>query len=158
MAATFKLKRGNAALWASTNPILAEGEPGWAFDTGELRIGDGVTNWNDLVRFVNVSGMVTVAHAGGVLTLDCSTGSVFLVTLTGNATGINFTNPAGGQQMEVHFIQGGSGGFTTTFANSVKLSGNSFVPAAAVGGRDILVVRSVGAGNHEISRSMAVSA
>lgn len=56
MAATFKLKRGNAALWASTNPILAEGEPGWAFDTGELRIGDGVTNWNDLVRFVNVSG------------------------------------------------------------------------------------------------------
>ena len=45
---TFKLRRGLAALWAEKNPILAEGEPGWAMDTEVLKIGDGIRTWNDL--------------------------------------------------------------------------------------------------------------
>lgn len=45
---TFKLKRGTAARWAEVNPILAQGEPGFVYDVNRLKIGDGVTAWNDL--------------------------------------------------------------------------------------------------------------
>lgn len=45
---TFKFKRGTAARWKELNLILEQGEPGWAIDTYVLKIGDGVTPWNDL--------------------------------------------------------------------------------------------------------------
>lgn len=45
---TFKLKRGTAARWAEVNPILELGEPGFVYDSNRLKIGDGVTAWNDL--------------------------------------------------------------------------------------------------------------
>ena len=45
---TFKLKRGTAARWAEVNPILENGEPGFVYDSNLLKIGDGVTPWNDL--------------------------------------------------------------------------------------------------------------
>ena len=45
---TFKLKRGTAARWAEVNPILQQGEPGFVYDSNRLKIGDGITPWNDL--------------------------------------------------------------------------------------------------------------
>ena len=45
---TFKLKRGTATRWAELNPILEQGEPGFVYDNNLLKIGDGVTPWNDL--------------------------------------------------------------------------------------------------------------
>ena len=45
---TFKLKRGIASRWMELNPILMEGEPGFEMDRNRLKIGDGVTAWNDL--------------------------------------------------------------------------------------------------------------
>ena len=45
---TFKFKRGTAARWAEVNPILEAGEPGFVYDSNRLKIGDGVTHWNDL--------------------------------------------------------------------------------------------------------------
>lgn len=45
---TFKVKRGTAARWAEVNPILEQGEPGFVYDQNRLKIGDGVTPWNDL--------------------------------------------------------------------------------------------------------------
>lgn len=46
--ATFKLKRGTAARWIEVNPILEQGEPGFVYDSNRLKIGDGITPWNDL--------------------------------------------------------------------------------------------------------------
>ena len=43
-----KLKRGVKSVLESNNLIYAEGEPVYATDTKELKIGDGVTNYNDL--------------------------------------------------------------------------------------------------------------
>lgn len=48
VSSTFKFKRGTAARWAELNPILAQGEPGFVYDSNLLKIGDGVTCWNDL--------------------------------------------------------------------------------------------------------------
>lgn len=45
---TFKLKRGTAARWVEVNPILAQGEPGFVYDENRLKVGDGITPWNDL--------------------------------------------------------------------------------------------------------------
>jgi hypothetical protein len=45
---TFRFKRGTAARWAEVNPILDAGEPGFVYDENRLKIGDGVTRWNNL--------------------------------------------------------------------------------------------------------------
>lgn len=44
----FQYRRGSAAEWASVNPILREGEPGWDTTNKKQKVGDGVTPWNDL--------------------------------------------------------------------------------------------------------------
>lgn len=46
--AVILFRRGTAAEWNAKNPILRSGEPGIALDTGEFKIGDGVTSWNQL--------------------------------------------------------------------------------------------------------------
>jgi hypothetical protein len=43
-----KLRRGTSELWASRNPILADGEPGYEIDTRKWKVGNGLTPWNDL--------------------------------------------------------------------------------------------------------------
>jgi hypothetical protein len=30
------------------NPVLESGEPGFVYDENRLKIGDGITHWNDL--------------------------------------------------------------------------------------------------------------
>jgi len=48
MAVTIKIRRDTAAKWASTNPILSAGEPGFETDTLKVKYGDGVKTWNNL--------------------------------------------------------------------------------------------------------------
>ena len=45
---TFQFKRGLSDAWERANPVLAPGEPGWTLDTHILKIGNGVTAWNNL--------------------------------------------------------------------------------------------------------------
>lgn len=45
---TFKLKRGTSTQWIKQNPVLQLGEPGFVTDLNLLKIGDGVTAWNNL--------------------------------------------------------------------------------------------------------------
>lgn len=46
-----KTREGTAALFASTNPILAKGEFAIETDTGVLKRGDGLTQYNSLRRY-----------------------------------------------------------------------------------------------------------
>lgn len=48
VVSTFKFKRGTEARWAELNPILEQGEPGYVYNTHKLKIGDGITPWNEL--------------------------------------------------------------------------------------------------------------
>ena len=57
MATKIQLRRDLAANWASTNPVLAQGEPGLELDTHKIKVGDGTTSWNDLAYTVNQSGL-----------------------------------------------------------------------------------------------------
>ena len=44
----FKLRRGTEAEWEEKNPVLALGEPGFAYDIYGLKIGDGEHHWTEL--------------------------------------------------------------------------------------------------------------
>lgn len=44
----FLLRRATATEWATSNPTLRAGEPGFESDTNQLKIGDGVRSWNAL--------------------------------------------------------------------------------------------------------------
>ena len=48
MANRIQLRRDGAQQWANVNPTLAQGELGIEIDTGRIKIGDGVTTWNQL--------------------------------------------------------------------------------------------------------------
>lgn len=50
------MRKGTAAQWALINPLLRDGEPGYAVDTRELAIGDGVTLWQGLQKFLPSGG------------------------------------------------------------------------------------------------------
>lgn len=56
-----KFKRGLATSWASSNPILAEGEAGFETDTGQMKLGDGVRAWNDLA-YTGAGAMALDGH------------------------------------------------------------------------------------------------
>lgn len=48
MKSKFYFKRGKATSWTAQNIILGPGEPGFELDTGKLKVGNGVTPWNEL--------------------------------------------------------------------------------------------------------------
>ena len=59
---TLLLRNDIAANWASLNPILKKGEMGYDFDNHIIKIGDGVTHWNDLGSISNsVTAKTTAA-------------------------------------------------------------------------------------------------
>lgn len=67
MATRIQLRRGTAAQWTATNPVLADGEEGWEKDTGKFKVGDGVTAWNSLAYFSGSGGGAPTGPAGGDL-------------------------------------------------------------------------------------------
>jgi hypothetical protein len=51
MAYRILLRRDSSENWNTGNPVLLSGEPGYSTDTGELKIGDGVTAWVSLPTY-----------------------------------------------------------------------------------------------------------
>ena len=51
MADRIQVRRDTEADWESENPTLADGEPGYVTDTGELVFGDGSSAFTSLGRF-----------------------------------------------------------------------------------------------------------
>jgi len=90
-----QLRRGTAAEWAASNPILAAGEIGFERDvpltvgpdndtysysdpatgTGAIKIGDGVTRWNDL-PYLLTALRFTLSSSNDVQMSDVKTGDV----------------------------------------------------------------------------------
>jgi hypothetical protein len=48
MSDRLQVRRDNASVWASINPVLSDGEFGFERDTNLLKIGNGSTPWNNL--------------------------------------------------------------------------------------------------------------
>jgi hypothetical protein len=82
MATRMQQRRGTAAQWTAANPILSAGEIGFETDTGQFKIGDGTTAWDDISYFKNLEDLggslddyillTEKGAANGVATLDGS--------------------------------------------------------------------------------------
>ena len=59
-----QLKRGKQETWEKQNPTLAYGEPGYEKETGKLKIGNGITAWNELPYLTNGGGSADVSYFG----------------------------------------------------------------------------------------------
>lgn len=86
MATRMQQRRGTAAEWASTNPVLALGEIGFDTTNLNIRIGDGVNTWEDLDT---VSGPEGPVGPGG------PTGPTGPQGVTGPTGAIGLTGPTG---------------------------------------------------------------
>ena len=76
MANRIQLRRDTTANWEDTDPVLADGEPGYDINTNEVRVGDGSTAWTGLSG--NVIG--TGGGAGTVSSLTNGSATVSLGT------------------------------------------------------------------------------
>jgi hypothetical protein len=66
-----QIRKGSGSQWSSTNPVLASGEPGYDLSNNILKIGDGVSNWNNLKNVASISGLIT-ATSGNFNSLSVS--------------------------------------------------------------------------------------
>lgn len=64
-------RKGSSSQWNSTNPVLASGEPGYDLTNNILKIGDGVSNWNNLKNVASISGLIS-ASSGNFNSLSVS--------------------------------------------------------------------------------------
>ena len=110
MAYRILLRRDSSENWAASNTVLMAGEPGYVTNTGELKIGDGVTVWNSLAVYAGITG---------------ATGSIGITGPTGaGGTGANIFY---GNQT----ISGPSGTLILDNYSSLGFTGDA--PAAAAG-------------------------
>lgn len=61
-----KVKRGTSVSWSARNPVLSAGEPGVETDTGQMKIGDGITAWNNL-PYTGAGGVALDTHVESTL-------------------------------------------------------------------------------------------
>lgn len=85
MISRIQVRRGTAASWTSTNPVLNAGEPGYETDTGKLKVGNGTTPWTGLSYF---AGSAPSSSGGG--------GSFAASNYTWKAAGQGSGNPGTG--------------------------------------------------------------
>lgn len=78
-----QLKRGTAERWATVNPVLAVGEPGFVYNSNKLKIGDGVSTWSEL-PYIEGSTM-NLTPVDGSLIIKDSTIDIGISAEPGNA-------------------------------------------------------------------------
>jgi len=82
MTNIIKIRRGLAATWTSTNPVLADGEMGLETDTNKIKMGDGSLAWNSLGY--NIKQTDNVLMNGNTISSANTNGNI---TLSPNGSG-----------------------------------------------------------------------
>ena len=85
MASQIQLRRGTAAQWTTSNPVLASGEQGLETDTRKIKTGDGLAAWSALAYPAAAGGTVTSVTGSGVVTTT-GTAAAPIVGITEDAT------------------------------------------------------------------------
>jgi len=67
MAVKIQLRRDTSTNWSSINPVLDLGEPGFEIDTNKLKLGDGISAWNDLIYLT--PDFINIVSSGGIANL-----------------------------------------------------------------------------------------
>jgi hypothetical protein len=125
MATRMQQRRGTAAQWTSSDPVLEAGEMGWESDTNKFKIGDGTNDWSDLQYFNDVqdlAGALTgtylelndIGNASGPAGLDASKNllvpgeSIIIEGLTNNEyeTTITVVDPTADRTITIPNVTG----------------------------------------------------
>lgn len=64
-ATKIQLRHDSSANWFANNPILAEGEVGIEIDKNRMKVGNGVSHYNDLEYFSDTVDYNSLAYIGG---------------------------------------------------------------------------------------------
>lgn len=80
-----QLRRGTAAQWTTANSILSVGEPGYESDTGNFKLGDGVTDWNTLPYVGADKALAGHTHTAAQITDSTVTGRAVLTAASAAA-------------------------------------------------------------------------
>lgn len=62
MAAKIKIRRDTGANWTAANPVLADGEQGFNKTNKKMKVGDGVSAWDDL-PYMQADGSFSGSYA-----------------------------------------------------------------------------------------------
>lgn len=95
MSIRIQLRRDTAVAFATANPVLLAGEPGFTVDTGVLKIGDGATAWNDLPDFEGPEGPTGPQGAAGATGATGPTGPTGATGPQGATGATGATGPTG---------------------------------------------------------------
>ena len=98
MAVKIQYRRDTAANWSSANPLLAQGEVGYEYDTGRFKVGNGTTSWTSLTYSSGVTGPTgpsSTAAVGTVTTLGPGASATVNNSGTATAAVYNFGIPQG---------------------------------------------------------------
>ena len=144
-----QLRRGTAAEWTATNPVLAAGEMGLETDTGDFKFGNGTDTWSALQYSLGnaIDDYIPLSEKGvadGVATLD-SSGLVPLAQLPGAAAldaevssaisdhNSDTTNVHGIADTSILVTTTGNQTLTSKSLTSPALTGTPTAPTASVG-------------------------
>jgi hypothetical protein len=89
MAYRILLRRDTLGNWQANNPVLLSGEPSYVTDTGKLKVGDGITPWNQLDYYYGATGATGLTGPIGV------TGPTGAIGVTGPTGDMGVTGPTG---------------------------------------------------------------
>ena len=139
-----RVRRGTAANWTSTDPVLYSGQIGWETDTRKFKVGDGTTAWSSLSYSASGGGgggdalttdplsqfaATTSLQLKGVISDETGSGSLVFATSptlvtpvlgAATATSVNkvaITAPATGSTLTI------ADGKTLTCSNTLTFSG-----------------------------------
>ena len=109
MATRIQVRRGSTSDWNTADPILNEGEIGYNNTLGQIKVGDGESNWSELDYLVNSSSLGTslgsyildtekssidgVAELDGSKNILAPAGIIFEGTANDHETTLSVTDP-----------------------------------------------------------------
>ena len=95
MAVRVQFRRDTATAWSITNPILAQGEVGYEYDTGRFKVGNGIQGWNSLAYSSGVTGPTGAANTLTIGSISSSTSAGASITGTAPNQTLNLILPIG---------------------------------------------------------------
>ena len=123
MADLIQFRRDTSANWASTNPILAQGEIGLNLTTSQYKIGDGTTAWNSLA-YGTFSGAVGGLDFTATTDPSAPTGAITMYAKSvGGRIMPKWVGPSGVDTPIQPFLAGNSIGYWRPQGNATTVPG-----------------------------------
>ena len=122
MVSKIQIRRGTAAQWTASNPVLLLGELGLETDTRRIKAGDGTTSWSSLLYYTADAVTLTGATlASNVLASSLtSVGTLTAVNTSGVITGTN-TTASTSSATGALIVSGGVGVAKDSYINSQRI-------------------------------------